>query len=118
MKKFVSMLLLVVMLTALVGCGSGSDQAAAPSEEEAVLTTADLKIGVVMKSFDEFQSALIKGAVDQAISMGVKEENIITLAPKNESDVVGQVQIIENCISQGVNLLVLSAQTPDIVNAP
>jgi ribose transport system substrate-binding protein len=82
------------------------------------LKASNVKIGVVMKSFDEFQTALINGAVDQAVSMGVKKENVITLAPKNESDVVGQVQMIENCIARGVNILVLSAENPDTVNAP
>jgi ribose transport system substrate-binding protein len=82
------------------------------------LKPSDVKIGVVMKSFDEFQTALIKGTVDQAVSMGVKKENVITLAPKSESDVIGQVQMIENCIAQGVNIIVLSAENPDTVNTP
>jgi len=71
-----------------------------------------------MKSFDEFQNQVIEGATDQAVKLGVKKENIIALAPKNESDLYGQVQMIENCISQGVNIIILSAQNPDVVNEP
>ncbi|MDD2533292.1 MAG: sugar ABC transporter substrate-binding protein [Eubacteriales bacterium] len=130
MKKILSLTVVLTLLVALLaGCGATATTAPAATTAAAVAeaTTAateaglkveDLKIGVVMKSFDEFQTALINGAVDQAVSMGVKKENIITLAPKNESDVVGQVQMIENCISQGVNILVLSAENPDTVNAP
>jgi ribose transport system substrate-binding protein len=107
------------MVVALVGCGSGgSSQEPAAPDQGSTLAVEDLKIGVIMKSYDEFQTALINGAVDQAVSMGVKKENVITLAPKSESDVAGQVQMIENCISQGVNIIVISAQNPDVVNAP
>lgn len=131
MKKTLYLVIAVVMLLSIVaGCSAPAQTAAtaapapasaAPAATEAPapqLTTADLKIGVVMKSFDEFQNALIQGAKDEAMAQGVKEENIIVLAPKNESDVMGQVQMIENCVSQGVNILVLSAQNPDTVNAP
>ena len=132
MKKTLYLLIAVVMLLSVAGCSAPAQTAAtaapavtaapaAPAATEAPapqLTPADLKIGVVMKSFDEFQNALIQGAKDEAMAQGVKEQNIIVLAPKNESDVMGQVQMIENCVSQGVNILVLSAQNPDTVNAP
>lgn len=117
MKRFVSVVCMLVMAVALVGCGAGGDGQASTDQDKA-LAVEDLKIGVIMKSFDEFQTALINGAVDQAVAMGVKKENVITLAPKSESDVAGQVQMIENCISQGVNIIVISAQNPDVVNAP
>jgi len=130
MKRIMALVMVVALAFALVACGTSSPAAPTTAATQAQATTAeattaapslqvsDLKIGVVMKSFDEFQSALIAGAVDTAVEMGVKKENVITLAPKGESDVLGQVQMIENCISQGVNILVLSAQNPDTVNAP
>ncbi len=129
MKKILSLALVLTLLVALLaGCSAAATtapaattaaaEATAAAATEATLKVEDLKIGVVMKSFDEFQTGLINGAVDQAVAMGIKKENVITLAPKSESDVLGQVQMIENCISQGVNIIVLSAQNPDSVNAP
>ncbi len=101
MKKTIYLLIAVVMLLSVAGCSAPAQPAAtaapapasaAPAATEAPapkLTPVDLKIGVVMKSFDEFQNALIQGAKDEAMAQGVKEENIIVLAPKNESDVMG-----------------------------
>jgi ribose transport system substrate-binding protein len=135
MKKIFSVLLVVSLLFALVACGNNTPGAtvapetsssapskpssSAPAEPaESKLSVGDLKIGVIMKSFDEFQNQVIDGATDKAVELGVKQENVIALAPKNESDLYGQVQMIENCIAQGVNILLLSAQNPDIVNEP
>ncbi|MGI5849870.1 MAG: sugar ABC transporter substrate-binding protein [Christensenellales bacterium] len=131
MKKIIGLIIVLALAIALVGCGQpapASETPAseapttpaskAPVSEEPELTTADLKIGIVMKSFDEFQNAVIAGAKEEAMAQGVKEENIMALAPKNESGITDQVQMIENCISQGVNIIVLSAQNPDAVNAP
>lgn len=121
MKKIVGLLIVLALVFSLVvGCSQetaepeGSDDQT-PQEGKA---PEDIKIGIVMKSFDEFQNAVIAGAKDTAIEMGVKEENIIALAPEDESGVTDQVQMIENCISQGVDILILSAQNPDAVNAP
>jgi ribose transport system substrate-binding protein len=109
MKKILSMVCLCLTVMLFVG------NAAA---EGAALTTADLKIGIIMKSFDEYQNNMISGATDEAVSEGVKKENIIALAPKNEHSEQEQVQMIENCVAQGVNILILSSQTPDAVTVP
>lgn len=124
MKRILCLLAAVSLLLALGAC-SKSEPAQSPSEnteasapEETGLTAADLKIGIVMKSFDEFQNQVIAGATDEAVALGVKEQNIIALAPQSESGVAQQVEMIENCISQGVHILVLAAQNPDSVNTP
>jgi ribose transport system substrate-binding protein len=108
MRKFSKVIAIFVMILLSV----------ALSFAQGKLATADLKIAVIMKSFDEFQKQVIAGATDQAVKLGVKKGNVIALAPKNESGLMEQVQMIENCISMGVNIIVLSAQNPDIVNEP
>lgn len=128
MKKIFCVLLITVMLFSLSACSNSSSENSAEtptssnSESSAQtgtkLTPADLKIGIVMKSFDEFQNQVIAGATDEAIAQGVKKENIIALAPKSESGVAEQVQMIEDCIAQGVHILLVSAQDPNAVNAP
>jgi ribose transport system substrate-binding protein len=110
MKKLVC-LLIAAFLAISTGGTAIASAADAPDP-------ADLKVGVVMKSFDEFQNAVIAGVIDEAVKYGAKKENVTALAPKNESDLEGQVKMIENCVAQGVNILVLAAQHPDIVNAP
>jgi ribose transport system substrate-binding protein len=110
--KRLMLIFLVAIVVAQMGFANGQQEA----NKETVDSPFDLKIGIVMKSFDEFQTSLINGAKDRAIEMGVEKNNIITLAPQTESDVVGQVQMIEDCVSQGCNIILLSAQNPDTVN--
>lgn len=123
-KKLYTLALCAILITALMltGCSNTKapeTQSQTPNEESTPSQSpSDLKIGVVMKSFDEFQTAVINGAIDQAVQMGVKKENIITLAPKSESDVMGQIQMIENCVSQGCDIIIVAAEDPTAVIPP
>ncbi|MGI6169919.1 MAG: sugar ABC transporter substrate-binding protein [Christensenellales bacterium] len=133
MKKVgILVLALLMVLSLLTACGGGGETAdpttppsqgeVSPSDnvdtppsngEETDYST--MKIGVVMKSFDEFQQAVMDGAKDMAAEYGIPEENVMTLAPATETDVMQQVEMIEDCISQGVKILLVSPNQPDTV---
>jgi ribose transport system substrate-binding protein len=133
MKKVGLMLLAIVLVLSLfTACGGGGETttSTAPSqageqspasESQDTPATSDstdystMKIGVVMKSFDEFQQAVMDGAKDKAAEYGIPEENVITLAPATETDVMQQVEMIEDCISKGVKILLVSPNQPDTV---
>lgn len=133
-KRMLSLLLTVAMGVSLVACGSSSssttESASTESSSSTTTTTEaaieaaaestgiafeDLKIGVVMKSFDEFQQAAMDGAEETAIAAGVKAENITIVAPNSESEIMAQVTAVEDMISKKIDILLIDVNQPDTV---
>ncbi|MGI6175827.1 MAG: substrate-binding domain-containing protein [Christensenellales bacterium] len=141
MKKVLSIVLsLLLVLVLAAACSNGGGEASqapeqpaskapeqpaseapaekddeSPEEPAGDVDVANLKIGIVMKSFDEFQQAVIDGATDKAIEMGVKAENIKAVAPKVETDVMEQVQMLEDFVSQDYDIILIAPNQPDTV---
>ena len=124
-KRIVGIMLAAVLAAAMIGCGGGSsssgsaDNSAESTEdaggEEGTEVSGDvdassLKVGIVMKSSDEFQNAVVEGATDAAKEAGISEANIKAVAPNNESDAMQQVTAIEDMISSGMNIILNSCQ--------
>jgi ribose transport system substrate-binding protein len=107
-KKASSMVLAVVMLLAVVACSKKTDGSADTEKDP-----AKLKVGVVMKSFDEFQQQVMDGAVDMAQELGIPRQNVTLVAPNNEAELLAQAQLIEDLISKGVNILVVAVNQED-----
>ena len=65
-----------------------------------------------MKLYDEFQNKVIDGAEDAAKEIGAK---ISCIAPDDITDAAQQVQMIENFISQDVDILLVDPNIADSV---
>ena len=73
-KRWISGLLTAVMLFSLCACSStdtGSGDAGGETAEGGSKPVSELKVGVVMKSFDEFQQAVMDGATAAAGRAGL-----------------------------------------------
>lgn len=127
------MLLVGAMVFAMTACGSSSSDSgsaadsSAGTEESADegsdasssadVDVADLKVGIIMKSSDEFQNAVVQGATDAAIEAGIPESNIKAVAPTSESDAYQQVTSVEDMISGGVDVLLVSCQEENALSS-
>lgn len=120
-KRWISGLLTAVMLFSLCACSStdtGSGDAGGETAEGGSKTVSELKVGVVMKSFDEFQQAVMDGATAAAVEAGIPEENVTCVAPNNESEIMAQVTSVEDMISQNVDILLVAANQADTLMNP
>ncbi len=134
-KKLLSILLAGTMVIALSGCGknAGSAESAdsgsskestgetsdSPSEEQGDdKDVSELKIGIVMKSSDEFQNAVVEGAKAAAVEAGVPEGNFTAVASNSESDSMQQVTAIEDMVSNGVDILLNACQEENALRTP
>lgn len=125
-KKITGLLLASFMAVTMMACGSSgngvkanSDTTVKPAadsakseakETEGETDVTKLQVGIVMKSSDEFQNSVVQGARDAAIEAGVPEDSIKNVASTSESDAYQQVTAIEDMISNGVNILLVSCQ--------
>ncbi|MCB6365782.1 sugar ABC transporter substrate-binding protein [Intestinibacillus massiliensis] len=129
-KRWIGILLVLAMAFTLGACGGGgSDAGTTPPADSGSGTAADsgdsgakdvssLKIGVVMKSFDEFQQQVIDGAKQGAKDAGIPEANVTAVAPNNESEIMAQVQSVEDLIAKNVDILLIAANQADtLMNA-
>ena len=134
-KKLISILLAGTMIIALTACGGNSGESGnseSKSTEESSLDSSDsgteeeqgkkdvseLKIGIVMKSSDEFQNAVVEGAKAAAVEAGVPEENFTAVASNSESDSMQQVTAIEDMVSNGVDILLNACQEENALRTP
>lgn len=120
-KRWISGLLTAVMLFSLCACSStdtGSGDAGGETAEGGSKPVSELKVGVVMKSFDEFQQAVMDGATAAVVEAGIPEENVTCVAPNNESEIMAQVTSVEDMISQNVDILLVAANQADTLMNP
>lgn len=128
LKKIICCALTLSLVVVCAACGntttassSKSEDTKAASEMQSESTNIDvsnLKVGVVMKSFDEFQQSVMDGAKDAAIELGIPEKNITMVAPTNETEVMAQVTMVEDLISKDIDILILAVNQEDtLMNA-
>ncbi len=110
MRKFLVVLLALMMVFSMIGCGGGAEE---PAEGGDVADPADISVAFVPKltgnSF--FESANI-GAQDIAAEVGF--ECVYTGNP--EASVANQVQVINSAVQQGFSAIAISSVTPDGLN--
>lgn len=119
-RKMISTMLAITMAFSLIACGSSDKNAKTAdsssttedtsASDDSDTAVSDLKVGIVMKSSDEFQNSVVKGATEAAIKAGVPEANIKAVASTSESDSMQQVTAIEDMISNGTNILLCACQ--------
>lgn len=120
-KRLLALLLAGSMVFALGACGA-EDKPADTKDPAASGEPADpapaagekVKVGFVVKSLaDQYWVLVQAGAKDAAEAAGNVELTFI--APNSESDVQGQVDMIQNLVGQGIDVLCLAPSSPDTV---
>ena len=106
MKKFIVTALLMTMLVSLLsGCGAKQADSSTGSDN----SNADqktYKVAAIMMSLgSDFWNMLEEGCL-----LGADEANctVDVMAPTSESDVSGQVNLIEDCLTKGYNAIIIS----------
>lgn len=123
-KRLAALLAGLMFASSLTGCGGSSGQSSAGASasqgasssgasSSAGADNSDIEIGFVVKSLsDSFYVLMKAGAEAKAAEMGV---GLTFIAPNSESDVQGQVDMIQNLIGQNVDALCVSPSSPDAV---
>ena len=107
MKKFFALFLALIMALSLVACGAKEEPAPEKEEtpkQEAEAPAEDIEIAVVLKTLASEYWGYVKNGCDQAAEeLGIK---VTVVGPGAESDIEGQVSMIEQQIGAGVDAIV------------
>jgi ribose transport system substrate-binding protein len=113
MKKILSLSLSTMFAFSLIlaGCSSSSQNSSAPAKTDSASTAASannpMNVALIVKSVDsEYWLTVKAGAEKAAKELGV---NLSFKGAPTETDIAGQVGIVENSIDQKVNAIVLAA---------
>jgi len=97
MKKFLALALALVMALSLVACGEKKDDTTTPADDT-------VEVAVVLKTLASEYWGYVKNGCDAAAAeLGVK---VTVVGPGAESDIEGQVAMIEQQIGAGVDAIV------------
>lgn len=107
MKKFFALALSLVMALSLVACGQKEETPAETPEEtpaETPAETSDIEVAVVLKTLASEYWGYVKAGCDAAAAdLGIK---VTVVGPGAESDIEGQVAMIEQQIGAGCDAIV------------
>lgn len=107
MKKFFALALSLVMALSLVACGQKEEAPAEGEEtpaEETPAETSDIEVAVVLKTLASEYWGYVKAGCDAAAAdRGIK---VTVVGPGAESDIEGQVAMIEQQIGAGCDAIV------------
>lgn len=112
MKKIATLVLMLGLSSILLfGCGGEKDKEKGESTEK---SDGDLTIQVVLKTLSHpYWKSVESGAKDAAKDLGV---TVKVNGPASESDIIEQVDMLENAIGQGVDALIVSPSQPSTVS--
>jgi basic membrane protein A len=109
MKKFLALILALVMALSLVACGGSAPETPAPSNEGGEETSAPVKIGVVLVGDENegYTYAHIEGIRKAAAACGLTDENIVWNynIPENEECYDKCIE----CVDQGCTLVITNS---------
>ena len=115
MKSFrivVIALALMMLVSAFTGCSSAatetesvSETVAADTTEEVAAADDEIKIGFIMKVVNPYFEVMQEGAEAKAEELGV---TLLCEAALEHTDIEGQIAIIEDMISQGVDAICIA----------
>lgn len=87
------------------GSGSGSGGAAASTGQ---------RVDVIIRATDSaYWQTLLAGAESASSDFGV---DVATFGPTSETDIAGQVQLVENSVSRGVDAIVIAPSSSEALN--
>lgn len=111
-KRVFSLLLAGALSMSLAACDGTGETSTTPSPDAAQdISQADgLKVGCVVKFQHEHFTAVMDGAKAAAEELGLE---IDAQAPSSPTDVMGQVQLVEDMVTSGVDILLITANQPD-----
>ncbi len=116
-KFSLSLVAVIALIAAVVGvvagrASSGSDSGGGGGGKGGAV--AGKRVDVIVKATDsQFWQTTLAGAKRAASDTGV---DVSLFGPTSETDVNGQVQLVENSISRGVDAIVLAANSTDALN--
>ncbi len=109
MKKFLALILALVMVLCLAACGGNPSETPAPSDEGGEETSAPVKIGVVLVGDENegYTYAHIEGIRKAAAACGLTDENIVWNynIPENEECYDKCIE----CVDQGCTLVITNS---------
>lgn len=109
MKKFLALILALVMVLSLAACGGNTNETPAPSNEGGEETSAPVKIGVVLVGDENegYTYAHIEGIRKAAAACGLTDENIVWNynIPENEECYDKCIE----CVDQGCTLVITNS---------
>ena len=118
MKKFIALLLALVMVMGLVACGAKEEAAAPAAKEEAAAPAAteaakeeaaeEIVVAGIVFQDDQFMNMLTKGYVDAANDAGVK-----ILTDNTNNDQAKETELINTYLAQGVKGLAIAPLNTD-----
>ena len=107
MKKILAIILAIVMVLSLVACGAKTEapaQAPAENANAGAEQTEEIEIAVVLKTLASEYWGYVKNGCDAAAAeLGIK---VTVVGPGAESDIEGQVSMIEQQIGAGCDAIV------------
>ncbi len=113
MKKFLALILALLMALSLVACGSSSKDAGSTDGDAAA--TEDVNIAVVLKcTTSEYWGYVQEGCEKAAAELGIK---VTVTGPNAESDVAEQVNMIETAIGSGCDAIVCAPNDAAAANS-
>ena len=108
MKKLFALSLALVMTLSLAACGGKKTEAPADTEnktETETPTTGDVKVAVVLKTLaSEYWGYVEAGC--KAAADDLRDVDVVVVGPGAESDIEGQVSMIEQQIGAGCDAIV------------
>lgn len=109
MKKFLALILALVMVLCLAACGGNTNETPAPSDDGGEETSAPVKIGVVLVGDENegYTYAHIEGIRKAAAACGLTDENIVWNynIPENEECYDKCIE----CVDQGCTLVITNS---------
>lgn len=102
MKKFIAIILTMLMILSLAACGNTSegdnDQNSASQDEK-------IKIGFVVKVINPFFTVMLEGAQEQADALGVE---LLTGAASEQTKTEEQIAIVQDMVTKGVKAICIA----------
>ena len=116
LKFSLSLVAVIALIAAVIGvvAGRASTSSSGGGGGGSGGAIAGKRVDVIVKATDsQFWQTTFAGAERAAKDTGV---DVSTFGPTSETDVNGQVQLVENSISRGVDAVVLAANSTDALN--
>lgn len=116
-KRIMGLLLVCLMVIGMTACGSSGSSSSSSDSSDSEVDVSQLKVGIIMKSSDEFQDTVVEGARAAAKELGIPDANVRNVAATNESDSMQQVTACEDMISNQTDILLVSCQEENALSA-